>query len=139
MKAIPEGWVAISQYDTRPPGADEVGPSGDYARILKALKLKPCPIQHYRDGRGWVARQSDIEDYLASRKASSSPSPKSSSCKPASDAASFDAALSMAEMRLTLGRIELILERLAVAAETLATQSHEPAGSWRDMNGEVMN
>lgn len=137
MKAIPEGWVAISQYDTRPPGADEVGPTGDYARILKALKLKPCPIQHYRDGRGWVARQSDIDEFLATRKTSSAPSRRSTESNPL-DANAFEVALSVAEMRLTLGRIEQILERLAVAAEAIATQPAEPAGSWRDMNGEAV-
>jgi hypothetical protein len=42
-------------------------------------------------------------------------------------------------MRLTLSRIELILDRIAVAAESVATQPHEPVGSWRDMNGDAMN
>jgi len=138
MKAIPEGWVAISQYDMRPPGADEVGPSGDYARILKALRLKPCPIQHYRDGRGWVARQSDIEEFLAARKASS-PSTTKAADKAPSDLQYESVCESLADIAQSLAAVERLLGRLADAADNIVTQPKEPAGSWRDMNGEVMS
>jgi hypothetical protein len=40
------------------------------------------------------------------------------------------------EATASIERIEKVLERLALAVESIATQ---PAGSWRDMNGEVMN
>jgi hypothetical protein len=138
MKAIPEGWVAISTYDTRPPGADEVGPTGDYARILHALKLKPCPIQAYRDGRSWVARQADIEEFLAARKASS-PSTSKAGGKAPSDLQYESVCESLADIAQSLAAVERLLGRLADAAEQIATQPKEPSGSWRDMNGEVMN
>jgi hypothetical protein len=42
---------------------------------------------------------------------------------------------------LVAGQASLLAEirRVADAAEQIATQPKEPAGSWRDMNGEVMN
>ncbi len=137
MKAIPEGWVAISTYDTRPPGADEVGPTGDYARILHALKLKPCPIQAYRDGRSWVARQADIEEFLAARKASSPTTIKAAGKAP-SDLQYESVCESMADIATSLAGVERLFERLATAVESIATQPKEPAGSWRDMNGEAL-
>jgi hypothetical protein len=138
MKAIPDGWVAISTYDTRPPGADEVGPTGDYARILHALKLKPCPIQAYRDGRSWVARQADIEEFLAARKALS-PSTSKAAGKAPSELQHESVCESLADIAQSLAAVERLLGRLADAAEHIVTQPKEPAGSWRDMNGEVMN
>jgi hypothetical protein len=125
---VPQGWMRVSQLceslaDQRK--LSEAHTDG----LIPAVKLMRSVND--RGGPVWVSPD-DARLVLQSEK----PEPSKAL---AGDAASFDAALSMAEMRLTLGRIELILERLAVAAESLATQPNEPAGSWRDMNGEVMN
>jgi hypothetical protein len=48
---------------------------------------------------------------------------------------------SLADIATSLAGVERLLERLATAVESIATapKQHEPAGSWRDMNGELMN
>ena len=132
MKDIPEGWVAISKYDTRPPGTDDAGPTGDYARILKALRLKPCPIRHYRDGRGWVANQSDIEEFLAARRPAERPrkTADGSSQTPTqySDGQFEAAVIALCEINNGITLIHATLERLATAVESIATapKQHDP-------------
>jgi hypothetical protein len=144
MKTIPDGWVPISQYDTRPPGVDEVGPSGDYARILKALRTKPCPIRHYKDGRGWVANQSDIEEFLATRRLIGRPRKTSEDSARTSNQATASqieaAVISLCEINNGIAVLGDTLRNLVAAVELLAEQQakqHEPVGSWRDMNGEA--
>jgi hypothetical protein len=48
---------------------------------------------------------------------------------------------SLADIATSLAGVERLLDRLATAVESIATapKQHEPAGSWRDMNGELMN
>jgi hypothetical protein len=48
---------------------------------------------------------------------------------------------SLADIASGLGHVVTMLERLATAVESIATapKQHEPAGAWRDMNGELMN
>jgi len=136
-KDIPSHYVQLSSYGcnsrSKPATAEyQTLHHAWSARKLSGWKLMSTPS----DQRGPIfVDPVEAEQIIASiRVGQDSPSDDDSD-----DSSSFNAALSIAEMRLTLGRIELILERLAVAAESLATQPHEPAGSWRDMNGEVMN
>jgi hypothetical protein len=140
VKDIPEGWVAISKYDTRPPGTDSVGPSGDYARLLKALRLKPCPIRHYRDGRGWVANQSDIEKFLAARRPAGTPCKTTdvSSQAPTqcSDGQFETAVIALCEINNGITLIHATLERLATAVESIATQPRrDPLEQFANDNG----
>ena len=139
---IPAHYVPLSSYGCHKGNSDQKA-SSEYKLLYRAwcsgqlsgIKFMSNP----HDKRGQIFVCPTDAQRLIDAAAKSVESAMVFKKKPAGDAASFDAALSMAEMRLTLGRIELILERLAVAAESLATQPHEPAGSWRDMNGEVMN
>lgn len=65
IKAIPEGFVLLAQYDERVGLEHKSGPRGDYQRLLRELsKDSPC-IAAYKDGGQWVARKSDIEEFLA--------------------------------------------------------------------------
>jgi hypothetical protein len=124
---LPPGFVPLGRF------CGDSGATREYGYLDRAFQRGEFKHGRFKCRGKLYAHQDDIERCLSEigeRSACDSQKPM---------VAEMDAALSMAEMRLTLGRIELILERLAVAAETLATQPHEPAGSWRDMNGEVMN
>ena len=66
MKPIPDGWVHVARYDQRVAGEhQDTGPSGDYQRLLRELGKKSSRIAAYKDGGQWVARDSDIKEFLA--------------------------------------------------------------------------
>jgi len=128
MKELMKGWVRVSDYDQRP-NKSLGGPTGDYARILAALHQEPSPIRAYKDGKFWIAVQSDVDSFLESMDEPEdvvSCTPDFGQKKQEDPAKALHDAMNLMEMRLTLGRIESILERLAVAAESLATQPQTP-------------
>jgi hypothetical protein len=140
--SIPAHYVALSSYGCHK-GNTEQKASAEYKLLYRAWKnellggIKFMANPHDKHGKIFVD-PADADRVIDS---AAKPAPAISVLSPnlSGDSVSINAALSMAEMRLTLSRIESILERLAVAAESIATQPHEPAGSWRDMNGDVMN
>jgi hypothetical protein len=138
IREIPDGYVPVSSYGAN---ADKKKAKPEYKAVRWAIdnelvaSVKFC--RSVGDKTGPVFIHPDeaakaIELHADKRQ-------RTASLSPPSDAASLSAVLSVAEMRLTLSRIELILDRIAVAAESVATQPHEPVGSWRDMNGDAMN
>jgi hypothetical protein len=140
MKDIPDGWVRVADYDERE-NKSEGGPGGAYAKILAAIKQEPSPIRAYKDGKFWIAMQCDVDDFLQSLKTRSETPTVHAATQDAACHSQLDAACkSLASIDTTLDEIYRVLERLTTAVENIATQPKaEPVGTWRDMNGEVMN
>ena len=138
MKDIPKGWVRVSRYDDRD-DKNRGGASGDYARILAAIHRVPPAVRAYRDGRFWCACEADIEKLLsASGQSVRAVTPG----KPAALMSSGQiesAIVALCEINNGITLMHATLERLTAAIESIATQPKaEPAGSWRDMNGESL-
>jgi len=158
MKELMKGWVRVSDYDKRP-NKSVGGPTGTYGKILAAIHQEPSPIRAYRDGKFWIAVESDVEAFVASLDEAVQKEPTPDAYKKFSDDPDYgdlrEGVLAVSAFvrryllvdspgnfdcvnaaTASIERIEKVLERLALAVESIATQ---PAGSWRDMNGEVMN
>ena len=126
---IPANYVPLSSYGCHKGNSDQKA-SAAYKLLYRAwcsgqlsgIKFMSNP--HDKRGQIFVCPTDAQRVFDAAAKSAESSVVLKK--KPAGDAASFDAALSMAEMRLTLDRIELILERLAVAVESMATQPQTP-------------
>ena len=62
--AIPEGWVLMSAYDTRP-DKKAGGPSGDYKRLLDAEKANKISVLRTLGVRGMLVFKAEADEYLA--------------------------------------------------------------------------
>jgi len=124
MKELMKGWVRVSDYDKRP-NKSVGGPTGNYGKILAAIHQKESPIRAYKEGKFWIAVESDVKAFLDSLdepEVLNHEVPPAVHAKEAHSPQALHDLLNATEMRLALGRIELILERLTVAAESIATQ-----------------
>jgi len=100
--------------------------------VIAAVKLMRSTDD--RTGPVWV-------DADAAHQVLSGDKPKAKAKQP-SDLQYESVCESLADIASGMGYVVQLLERLTTAAEQIATQpkaQHEPVGSWRDMNGEVMN
>lgn len=136
MTDIPSGFVRISQYDTRGPGQHRQSPGGIYAKLLRGCEAQK--IRAYKDKGTWIANEADVQSWLARLEQRETPRRKAKRTAESLDASVAAAACeSLASVGTTLDEIYRVLERLTAAVESIATQPKpEPAGTWRDMNGE---
>ena len=104
--AIPEGWVLMSAYDTRP-DKKAGGPSGDYRRLLDASKAIKIRVQTIPGVRGMLVLKDEADDYL-----------KRCERPPLKPADTPDAADAMPAIEV-LEKIANSLERIATAMEVL--------------------
>lgn len=137
---LPAGFVPLSDWDHRNRSGSD-GHSAEY----KALRLAADAgkIQAFKMGGSgrWYVSRKDAAELLASQLCGPQAQAKHKAKQP-SDLQYESVCESMADIASGMGYVVQLLERLATAAEQIATQpkaQHEPVGSWRDMNGEVMN
>jgi hypothetical protein len=117
MKPIPDGFVLLSTYDERVGDEHKSGPRGDYQRLLREVNSRSSSISAYKDGKQWVARKVDIDQFLARLTADKDrivgvPKPVLVSPQPTRPIL-FD---------MSASRAAAALERIADALESLATQ-----------------
>jgi hypothetical protein len=101
---VPEGWVLMSAYDTRP-DKKAGGPSGDYRRLLDAEKKNRVSVQTIPGVRGKLVLKDEADEYL---KRCQQPSAKA--------AVTQDAAEAMLALEV-LEKIAKSLERIASLME----------------------
>ena len=142
MKDIPQGWVRVADYDERE-NKNLGGPGGTYAKILAAVNQKQSPIRAYKDGKFWIAMKCDVDAFVLSLDERTEAATSAPDVSAASKDLQYESVCeSLADIATSLAGVERLFERLTAAIESIATQpkaEHEPAGAWRDMNGEVMN
>jgi len=150
---VPPGYVPLKSFGSRSNG--ESG-SPEYELIHAAYRNRRIDaVKHMRtptDHSGLVfvdGKQADQLILKSGLRASVSNNPPQKSDPGRwAYAQGESACISLHGIEQRMARIEQLLERLATAAESIATQPLarmddvaivEPSGSWRDMNGEVMN
>jgi CRP-like cAMP-binding protein len=121
MKDIPKGWVRVSQYDNRD-DKNSGGPSGDYARILAAIKLEPPAVRAYRDGKFWIASIEDIEELLGEPGQSVDAVAPSTAAALMSSRQAESVIVALCEISNGVALMLDVLERLTTAVEGMATQ-----------------
>jgi hypothetical protein len=135
---LPDGWVWISDYDTRQPGDfGKTGPSGKYASIQRHIRKHPSKIRHYKDGKCIAANKADIEKFLAARDKQAkrlAKAPSASSRKPAADDSAIASTVILARLDNGIALINAKLERIATAIESIATQPQTPRQDLSDRN-----
>lgn len=132
---IPEGFSPLAEWDFRERQKQD-GHSPEWKALSDAAKANKVPAFRLSNGRWYVHKQKATE-FLATCYLT----PVNAPAKPASNSsATLDVAAAMASLAsidTTLDEIYRVLERLTAAVENIATQPKaEPAGTWRDMNGE---
>jgi len=148
---LPDGWVWISDYDTRQPGDfGKTGPTGIYAAIQKGIRKHPTKIRHYRDGKCIAANKSDIDAFLSGRNKQPKPLKKpaqTTAAKVCSEDAAFSLTVDASHIRELLAKCVDRLGNLcdlldAVAASTketseavqnIATKPAAPQGDLQPM------
>jgi hypothetical protein len=135
MNGLPEGWVPLSLFDSKDRGRLD-GHSPDYKILAAAVKDGELRGLQDPKSRRYYVPQDEANRLLITRATQAAAKPLS---QPAADRQYESVCESLADIAQSLAAVERLLGRLADAAEQIATQPKEPAGSWRDMNGEVMN
>jgi hypothetical protein len=125
MKDIPKGWVRVSQYDNRD-DKNSGGPSGDYARILAAIKLEPPAVRAYRDGKFWIASREDIEELLGEPDQSVDAVAPSTVAPLMSRRQAETSIVALCEINNGIALLYDVLDRLTKAVESIATQPQTP-------------
>lgn len=139
---MPAGFVPLADFDYRSRGRGD-GHSPEYKQLREAFRQRKIPGLQTGGERGRVyvhehsAKQYLAETVLAEAAKLSEPEPVSVEASADNAIAALTAVLSA----LATSQMSLVaeVERIATAVEAMATQPKEPAGSWRDMNGEVLN
>jgi hypothetical protein len=133
MNGLPDGWVPLSHFESKDRGRMD-GHSPQYKLLVAAVKDGELRGLQDPKSRRYYVPQEEANRLLiskASHAAEKATAPK--------DLQYESVCESMADIATSLAGVERLLERLATAVEAIATQPKEPAGSWRDMNGEVLN
>ena len=139
---MPAGFVPLADFDYRSRGRGD-GHSPEYKQLREAFRQRKIPGLQTGGNRGRVyVHDESAKQYLAETVLAEAA--KFSEPEPVSVAATADnaiAALTAVLSALATSQMSLVaeVERIATAVEAMATQPKEPAGSWRDMNGEVLN
>jgi hypothetical protein len=140
----PAGFVPLANWDNRHRGNND-GHSVEWKLLSDAAKAGKVPGMKLGGSGRWIVHEQAAVEYLAKIRAEATPAkaPAKSRTHRAvepTDLQYESACESLAEIATSLAGVERLLERLATAVESIATAPrHEPAGAWRDMNGELMN
>ena len=134
---IPAGFVPLAQWDYR--CRDKAaGHSPDYKELRLAADAGKIPAIQIGGSKRWYVREADAIALLELQAIPVQPAPKSKA-EPPSGLQYESVCESLGDIAQSLAAVERLLGRLVDAAEHIVTQPKEPTGSWRDMNGEVMN
>jgi len=134
---IPAGFVPLAQWDYRSRGKAD-GHSPEYKELRVAVDAGKVRAIRVGGSNRWYVRESDAVAFLNAR-ASEPQQP----AKPAANGSQIDAAVvALCEINNGIAVLGDTLRNLVAAVDVLREQQakqHEPVGTWRDMNGEVMN
>ena len=135
---IPADFSPLADWDHRN-RAHKDGHSAEWKTLSDAVKSGEIPGFKLGNGR-WYVHAAKANEFLAKSKAA----PVKAATK-ASDMGGIDkryaesACELLAYIGSTLVEVRCVMERLTAAVESIATQPKaEPAGTWRDMNGESL-
>jgi hypothetical protein len=131
MADLPEGYVPLSHFDSKDRGKGD-GHSPQYKQLVAAVKAGELRGLQDAKSRRYYVPQDEANRLLIAKAAQAADKPSAKACELA-------AADSLSDMVVALVEIAQTLQRLTVAAVSIARQPHEPAGSWRDMNGDVLD
>jgi hypothetical protein len=139
---MPAGFVPLADFDHRSRGRGD-GHSPEYKQLREAFRQRKIPGLQTGGERGRVyVHEQSAKQYLADNAIAEPPK----GAETATTVSGFPADSSIeilvaALVELCKSQKALVreVERIATAVEAIATQPKEPAGSWRDMNGEVLN
>jgi hypothetical protein len=141
----PAGFVPLANWDNRHRGNND-GHSVEWKLLSDAAKAGKVPGMKLGGSGRWIVHEQAAVEYLAKIRAEATPAkapakPQAKRAGEPTDLQYESVCESLADIAQSLAGVERLLERLATAVESIATapKQHEPAGSWRDMNGELMN
>ncbi len=137
---LPAGFAPLSDWDHRHRSGSD-GHSAEYKALRVAADAGKIPAFKMGGSGRWYVSRKAAADLLASQLSDPQVGSKAKAKQPL-DLQYESVCESLADIASGMGYVVQLLERLATAAEAIATQpktEHEPAGAWRDMNGEVMN
>ena len=111
---LPDGWRWLSTWDTRTGEQHtKCGPSGDYARLLKASAAQK--IRAYKQDSSWAVHVGDATAFLEAAKGVFAAKHNFTSTPAA------DQKLISEDLLAALVRLAVAAERIAEAAESMAT------------------
>ena len=133
----PAGFVPLANWDNRHRGNND-GHSVEWKLLSDAAKAGKVPGMKLGGSGRWIVHEQAAVEYLAKIRAEATPA--KAPAKSRTHRAGEPIDLQYVSVCESLAGVERLLERLATAVESIATAPrHEPAGAWRDMNGELMN
>lgn len=137
---IPQGFVPLANWDIKHRGNNS-GHSIEWKSLGDAVKAGKVPgMKIGGSGRWWVHEASAIE-FLAKEQEPKPPRGIVVAGKPKPDHVEA-AIVAICRIENSISLLQMTLERFTAAVENIAMQptapQHEPAGSWRDMNGEAL-
>ena len=141
----PAGFVPLANWDNRHRGNND-GHSVEWKLLSDAAKAGKVPGMKLGGSGRWIVHEQAAVEYLAKIRAEATPAKAPAKSRKQRAGEPIDLQYesvceSLADIASGLGHVVTMLERLATAVESIATapKQHEPAGAWRDMNGELMN
>jgi len=129
---IPADFSPLADWDHRN-RANNDGHSVAWKTLSDALKAGEIPGFKLSNGR-WYVHAAKANEFLAKSKATPVETPVRTD-----DGRIHAAVIALCEINNGITLMQATLERLTAAVESIATQPKaEPAGTWRDMNGESL-
>jgi hypothetical protein len=139
---LPSGWVPLAHFDSRERGKSD-GHSADYKLLVSAVRDGELRGLQDPKSRRYYVPQDAANRLLIGKatQAADKPADESKQARATASSSQIEAAvIALCEINNGITLMQATLERLTTAVENIATQPKaEPVGTWRDMNGEVMN